>query len=234
MPTGRSASVRVSSGVGRHADPDPRHFWGSLSTAVVRASLALALVVGLFAAVSTIGRGVPQDGPVMLGDPGNPGPGGPSAGDAMSTPDRRILGDTADDAADHTSPDPDLRPASGPGPDPRTAIARGEAATGSPNALVLAAAPAPEDTTVQVLDGVGGSSPMDDLVATLQELGYAVAATNPARTEYAVTTVFFSAGREAAAEALQAREPRIAERLPNPGLSEDVDLHVVLGADWRP
>lgn len=202
----------------RHADPDARHFWRSLATASLRATAALALVVGLFAAVSSLGD-VPEDGPVILGGPDPGGEDGP----ALQQP------------AEEEQPPSSRGPQ--PTPDPTQApvdpSAEAEAEAESPEGLI-AAAPRPEETTVQVLDGVGESPRLALLVETLEDLGYDVVATNPAATNYPVTTVLFTEGSEAAARALQARDSRIVERRPSPGLSTEVDLHVVLGADWKP
>lgn len=215
--------------MGRHADPDPRHFWRSLGVACLRASAGLMLVVGLFAVLSSIDAAPePADGPVMLGgpdradeaDPRSPAvePGGEPGVDRSPTA-----------GGDATPETPEAEPGT-PGAEPSPAGAAPEA----DDEALIAAAPSPAETTVQVLDGVGGSSHVDRLVTRLEDLGYAVVAINPASADYATTTVFFSAGYEDAARALQAREPRIIERHPNPGWSEQVHLHVVLGADWRP
>lgn len=208
--------------MGRHADPDPRHFWRSLAAAVLRATLALVLVVGLFAALASIGPGQSEDGPVMLGDPEQASP----------SPDRTRLPVVEADGTDRSEGPqaaPGETPADGAEPQPPSPLAP----EGSPEDI-LAAAPPPEETTVQVLDGVGDSPQLEQLAAALEELGYAVVARNPSGTTYAVTTVLFTEGNEEAARALQDRDPRIVERLPNPGLSEQVDLHVVLGGDWQP
>ncbi|MEX0659050.1 MAG: LytR C-terminal domain-containing protein, partial [Egibacteraceae bacterium] len=97
-----------------------------------------------------------------------------------------------------------------------------------------AAAAAPEETRVQILDGVNDPARLAELVAALEALGYQVVATNPASTAYAATTVFYSEGQESAAQALQTRDPRMAVLRPASGLSDTVDLHIVLGADWAP
>lgn len=198
--------------MGRHAHPDSRHFWRSLTVATLRALGGLALVVGLFAALSTIG-GPPEDGPAMIGEP-HPTI-DPSTDEAI---------DASTDEA--TADDPAPEPSPGPGAegDPTLDAAQ----------QILAAGPPPEETTVQVLDGVGASPNLPLLVAVLQDLGYRVVATNPAKTDYARTTVLYSEGREDAARALQARHGRIVEVRRSPGLSEAVDLHVVLGSDWQP
>lgn len=200
--------------MGRHADPDPRHFWRSLATAFVRATLALGVVVGLFAALSTIGGDVPQDGPAMLGGPDTTDDGALPEGpeDARQT-------DDADDAAETEDTED-------------TEDAEGDASTADADEGLTAAAAVPEETRVQVLDGVNDPARLAELVAALESLGYQVVATNPASTDYAVTTVLYSEGQEAAAQALQTRDPRMAALRPSPGLSDEVDLHVVLGADW--
>lgn len=201
--------------MGRHADPDARHFWRSLGTASLRATVALALVVGLFAALSSIGR-VPEDGPVILGGPEPGSQGAP--------------------ASPEPPPEAQAPPDGAPAPTPHATDERVEpadVAADSPEALI-AAAPPPAETTVQVLDGVGQSLRLTSLVGALEDLGYDIVATNPAATNYPVTTVLFTEGSEDAARALQARDSRIAERRASPGLSTEVDLHVVLGADWEP
>lgn len=206
--------------MGRHADPDPWHFWRSLGAATLRATAALAVVVGLFAVLATVGR-VAEDGPVMLGDPGleeqRPPASPQPSSEAESTP--------STDVASETRTDTDLAP--------EPSEPRAEPDLESPEAII-AAAPPPQETTVQVLDGIGGSPRLPLLVAAMEEHGYAVVATNPANTDFAVTTVLFTEGNEPAARALQARDSRIAERAPSPELAAEVDLHVVLGADWEP
>lgn len=200
--------------MGRHADPDPRHFWVSFGTAAARALAALALVVALFAVLATVG-GPPEDGPAMMGSPD-------SAADIVSSPGPEREPDP--------DPEPDGDPHAEPEPPPDA-----EAGAPAPDVdALLAAAPPPQDTTVQVLDGVGASPNLPAFVSMLESLGYQVVAVNPARVAYTTTTVLFSQGSEDAARALQARHPPVAELRENPGLSEAVDLHVVLGADWKP
>lgn len=196
--------------MGRHADPDSRHFWVSVATAAVRALAALVLVVALFAVLANVG-GPSEDGPAMVGqsDTTTDIVASPRPGPASAPPDPEPDGEPT---ASEVEPE-------GPGPDIDA---------------LLAAAPPPQDTTVQVLDGVGSSPHLPALVSVLESLGYRVVAVNPARTDYATTTVLYSQGREESARALQVRHPPIAQVRQNPGLSETVDLHVVLGADWEP
>lgn len=97
---------------------------------------------------------------------------------------------------------------------------------------LIDAARDPSATSVQVLDAGGGSSAADDVAETLGELGYDVVAVNPSRIDYDVTTVLFTDGNEAEAEAMRARDERFSETAPNERLSDGVDLHVVVGPDW--
>jgi hypothetical protein len=90
----------------------------------------------------------------------------------------------------------------------------------------------PSATSVQVLDAGGGSSATSDVADVLSELGYDVVAINPSRVDYDVTTVLFTSGNEAEADALRARDDRFTSTAPNERLSEGVDLHVVVGSDW--
>ena len=98
---------------------------------------------------------------------------------------------------------------------------------------LIAAARDPEETSVQVLDAGGGSTATGDVADALAELGYDVVAVNSSRTDYSVTTVLYTAGNEAEADALNARDQRFAATAENERLSEDVDLHVVVGPDWQ-
>ena len=97
---------------------------------------------------------------------------------------------------------------------------------------LIDAARDPAATSVQVLDAGGGSTATADVADVLSELGYDVVAINPSRANYDVTTVLFTAGNEAEAEAVRARDGRFAETAPNERLSDGVDLHVVVGPDW--
>lgn len=97
---------------------------------------------------------------------------------------------------------------------------------------LIDAARDPAETSVQVLDAGGGSSAASDVADVLAGLGYDVVAINPSRVDYDVTTVLFTSGNDAEAEALHARDDRFAETAPNERLSEGVDLHVVVGPDW--
>ena len=99
--------------------------------------------------------------------------------------------------------------------------------------LLIAQARPPSETTVQVLDAGSGSVRIDAAVAALEALGYNVVAISPSRRDVSRTTVYFTATHEPEAKALRARDPRVQVVEPNEGLSEGVDLHVLVGPDWR-
>ena len=173
-------------------------------------TLALAAVVTLVALLVAFGVGY-----VMLSDDGT------SVGLRTESPTAPPTAATTDPMVLPTQTAPTVAP-------PTTAPAPTATAPASPTA-----APA-EDVTVQVLDAAEDDDLVDDVVEVLEGYGYQVVAVHPAIRIYEETTVFFSEGHQADAEALRARDPRFVEIGPNPNLSEDVDIHVVVGVDWAP
>jgi hypothetical protein len=90
---------------------------------------------------------------------------------------------------------------------------------------------APEDTSVQVLDGGGGPEATQAAVDMLRERGYLVIAVNRSRP-YDVTTVLWSPGYRTEAQALLESAEEVHDIGRNPNLSEQVHLHLVVGTDW--
>lgn len=91
---------------------------------------------------------------------------------------------------------------------------------------------APDSVTVQVLDGyqADGGSAAASVASELRETGYRVVAENPS-LRYEVTTVLWTAGFEAQAHQVAA-DLGGAEVRPKPdNLSDQVQVHVVVGAD---
>jgi hypothetical protein len=83
--------------------------------------------------------------------------------------------------------------------------------------------------TVQVLNGSGDAAADDLMADKLARLGYTVVAVSPAVRAYPQTVVFWVGDGRGAATALAERFEWRAE--PAPGnLSQEVDLHVVVGA----
>lgn len=106
-----------------------------------------------------------------------------------------------------------------------------EAADGEADPELPAARP-PEETAVQVLDGAGDPEALDEAVATLEEHGYVVATVNATSDRYEESAVFASDGWEEEAEALAGRDERFVVGGENPGFSDEIPLHVVVGEAW--
>jgi LytR cell envelope-related transcriptional attenuator len=93
----------------------------------------------------------------------------------------------------------------------------------------------PVDVTVQVLNGSWRSGAAADMAARLRRSGYRVVATQLALGEFPVSRVYYSEGHLADALALQRRFPEFKQVEPAPKrLSREVDLHAVVGRDYRP
>lgn len=103
--------------------------------------------------------------------------------------------------------------------------------TDAPEVLIAAAKP-PTETTVQVLDAGGGSASVDAAVAALESIGYQVVSVRGSSRDVTRTTVYFTAEAQAEADALRARDPRFQVVEPNQGLSEGVDIHVLVAPDF--
>lgn len=97
---------------------------------------------------------------------------------------------------------------------------------------LIALAKAPAETTVQVLEAGGGNASVDAVVSALEAIGYEVVAINDSSRDVTVTTVYFTEDNEPEAEGLRARDPRFQDVEPNQGLSEGVDIHVLVGPDF--
>lgn len=122
------------------------------------------------------------------------------------------------------APSPNSSPVATPTPATMQAI---------PPEALIAAAPPPGSTTLQVLDAGGGRERQRVVASALQALGYRVISTSSARQDVSRTTIWFTHGNEATAQALRARDPRFADIAPNAGLSAQVDLHILVGPDWQ-
>lgn len=96
-------------------------------------------------------------------------------------------------------------------------------------AALIAAARPPGETTVQLLDAGGGPAALDRAEAAILALGYDVINITSSSRDVSATTVYFVNANEPEARALRARDPRFQIVEPNQGLSEGVDLHVLVG-----
>lgn len=90
-----------------------------------------------------------------------------------------------------------------------------------------------EGVSAQVLNGTDDQELFDSVVQVLIDFGYDVTQSGRARTDYPETTIFATAGQEAAAQALADADPRFTVIGENPGnLTSEIDIHIVVGADW--
>jgi hypothetical protein len=125
---------------------------------------------------------------------------------------------------------PTAAPTSTPAPSPVHTHAARKSPKASPQASPTANL-ITQGITVQVLNGTNDPSADDRMANKLTKLGYQVIAISPASIAYSQTTVYWAvADAKPAAQALAQRFGWVAE--PKPGnLSNQVDLHVVVGAD---
>lgn len=108
--------------------------------------------------------------------------------------------------------------------------APGEATENQDQELIDGADP-PEDTEVQVLDG-SDADRTDSAITVLGEFGYEIVGPSQGRA-YEETTIFYNDGERRTARALKARDERFGVVAENDrGLSEEVDIHVIIGDDW--
>lgn len=90
----------------------------------------------------------------------------------------------------------------------------------------------PEQTRVQVMYGDVAEDVAQDVVATLEALGYQVPWVYKVAESFPRTIVYHRDDRAAEAAALIGRDPRFGEVRPDPPYSTAPDLHVVVGPDW--
>jgi hypothetical protein len=211
---------------GRHTDPDRGAFWRSLASAAAKALLVLVLLAGVTTLVVyfTVDRDGRGSSTVLA--------------DGTPTPEPTVTPDPARGARD---PEPTTPAAPSPAPDeagPADADESADAAeeTGEdedPADEPTAAEPAPPDEVpVQVIDSGGGAQAVAEVLGLLEAWGYDIVAVNPGLCCYEATTLFYSDGHVADAEALQARDERFAVLEENRRLAEDVAVHIVVGEDW--
>lgn len=184
-------------------EPEWKHWWRR----GFAATLILALVVGLFVSFRPSGF---EDATTLAGE------------DEPSEAPERDAAEADENGGGDTPPSEGASEA--PGDDE---LSREE------RQALIDEARAPEETTVQVLDAGGGSTATDDVAEVLGDMGYDVVAINPSRLGSEVTTVLYTEGNNAEADALRARDDRFSEVERNDRLSEGVDLHVLVAPDWE-
>lgn len=91
----------------------------------------------------------------------------------------------------------------------------------------------PDPVPVQVLDAGGGDTRVDEVVATLEDLDYEIAAVNDVRRRVEETTVLWNDNHQSDAFALMERDERFAREQKNDQYAQSVPLHVLVGPDWE-
>ena len=135
-------------------------------------------------------------------------------------------------------PEPEPGPEPEPEPEPDDAATDGDAGdAGDADDEPPADGPSPGDVSVQLLDGSAGDAAVTRARTTLTDAGFRIAATRSARA-YDVSTIFYTVGFEdegrLVGRTLGVTEIRPMTDLPaERRLSENVMVHVVLGADRR-
>lgn len=123
---------------------------------------------------------------------------------------------------------------SGPSPSP-PAPQPTDHATSAPTEPTVAPASeiAREPVTVQVLYAPALEDVAGEAAEVLRDLGYDVVAVNATARTTDVTTILATGGHEEEAAELRDTDPRFAQIDANDGFSEAVDLHVLVGPDFR-
>jgi cobalamin biosynthesis protein CobT len=212
--------------VAKHTAADDASFRTSL---IRHVAAAVALVLGVGAAFWGVGQ-------LRSDDPGTPVVAQPTEDD----PDDGGDGEPADpdDAGDGT---PTEDPTDGPEETPTDEATEGteeETATEEPTEDepedTSTEAVEPASVSVQVLDavlddaGVAAQGVADQMEAD----GYRIVVVNRASRVYAVTTVFWTPGNEAAARQIAAQYGFDRVELRPDNLSDTVSVHVVVGQDY--
>lgn len=187
----------------RHIDPDDDSFRRSLLRAAGIGLLAMVATAVLAGVLTQLGR-TDRAGSPAVSLEGSPSPA------AGASPD---------------APAPEA-------PATEFALPTEQATEGTDAPTEVTGGKSPAEITVQVLDGRGDGVAVEEVAEVLRGLGYNVVAVNPAARDYVVTTVLVSDGRDDEAQGLAERDDRFTEVGENTNLNPDVDLHVVVGADW--
>jgi transcriptional regulator with XRE-family HTH domain len=137
------------------------------------------------------------------------------------------------DSSGQGSPKPPAVPSPTPTPTRTPTPAPAPAPTSSPTAPATGVLEN-DGLVVQVLDGARNEARYAAMRAYLEQLGYTVHANGGTRRAYQATTIVFAPGMEEAAHRLATFDERFTVVDPNiHGFHAAVDLHVVVGADWK-
>lgn len=192
----------------RHTNAGDRSFAASLLRAAAGGLAALVITFGITGALTVLGRDDGSGGPAMVAQPTDAAPSPPGATVAPPT-------QTPSEAQATKPPEP---------PEPSEAGPTTHADSVGPVGTV----------TVQVLDAVGTGTQAQEAAAVLRELGYEVVVVNPTPRRVKTTTILATQGHKDDAEDLRDADPRFTVIKPNRAFNESVDLHVLVGPDFKP
>ena len=203
--------------MGKHVAPG-----GSLYRSLLRPVLGLVAVGVVLGVVIGVGLWLAAGGEDETVVRASPTP---------SSPDLPVLARTSEpDVATPTTPVP-MTPPAVETPDPTPVPTPDPAPTTEPE-------PEPEEefrepVPVQVLNAGGGRERVDDVIATLDDMGYEIAAVNGVRRRVEETTVLWNENHQSDALDLIRRDERFAGEAKNDGYAQSVPLHVLVGPDWE-
>ena len=240
--------------MGRHADPDRSLYYRSLAAALGKGAAALlAVVVVVVGAIWFMNQ---RDNGVELVSPDDEET-APADSDPVDLEDFRDDEDVVDDGVaveeledpdaeedpenaegDEGDPDADADPEGNDDPDAEDGADEGDEGDeapdeeGDPEGEEEPGDIDPASIRVQVLDGGVGPEVTEAAADVVRELGYEVPVIDTASCCYSETTVLFNEGQEAAADDLVQRDERFRGTGPNPNLTAEVEIHVIVGEDW--
>ena len=187
----------------RHVDPNDTSFRRSLLRAAAGGVAALVLTFAITAVLTRTGQIGDGGGPAMI----------------LTAPPSDVPTVVAAETTDPPTPEPELEPSQ---PPPTTPAPEPTEVTEEPVTGV----------TVQVLEQVGAEAQAAEAAEVLRQLGYDVVAVNTTDRQVDTTTVLASPGYAEAAEQLKSLDARFGVVAANDGFSPDVNLHVIVGADF--
>lgn len=209
---------------------EPKHTTGDsgfVASVVRHVGSGMALVLVVAGAFWGIGQARGPD----QGDPVITRPAATSASPATETDQ-----DSTSVAADSTPPTATAPPTSADTGEASPTSAGAATPTTTDEASPSASIPDidPAEVSLQILDAAGDDgSRAEAAAATLRDDGHPIAARNQAVRGYESSTLFYTDGHEAEARAIAAAHPQfgVVEEKPA-NLSESVDVHVIVGADY--
>jgi hypothetical protein len=218
--------------VAKHTPPQDVSFRTSLMRHLGGGAALVALVAVAFYGIGQVGQesGTPiaADEPEGADEPEEPDEAEDTEPEAEEE-EPEVPEPDEPDEVDEAEPEPEE--AEEPEPDDGAGDDDTDAGEGD-EAEETAAAYAPADISVQVLDGVGtdGGAAATSMAGRLGDTGYNVIAQNPSLA-YETTTVLWTSGNEDKARQVAAEIGAGDVRAQPGNLSESVDVHVVVGAD---